>query len=177
MDKIVAIKASINLGLNEELKLAFPDIVPVTRPLVENTEIPHPEWMTGFITGEGCFFIKLGKNSKFNVGHQVQLEFVVGQHVRDKQLINKFVTWFGCGKIDQNPTLTLVTYQVYKFSDIISKIIPYFKKYSLVGDKIKDFNYFCKVAEIMDKKGHLNPEGLEQISQIKAGMNRKRILD
>jgi hypothetical protein len=40
MDKIVAIKASINLGLNGELKLAFPDIVPVTRPLVENTEIP-----------------------------------------------------------------------------------------------------------------------------------------
>ena len=33
--KIVALKASINLGLSEKLKSAFPDVVPVVRPLVE----------------------------------------------------------------------------------------------------------------------------------------------
>ena len=38
IDKIVAIKASMNLGLNEELKLAFPDIVPVPRPLLVQQE-------------------------------------------------------------------------------------------------------------------------------------------
>ena len=38
LQKFVAIKASINLGLSaprEELKKAFPDIIPVKRPLVE----------------------------------------------------------------------------------------------------------------------------------------------
>ena len=33
--KILAIKASMNLGLSEKLKLAFPDVVPVERPEVE----------------------------------------------------------------------------------------------------------------------------------------------
>ena len=143
---------------------------------MENQEIPHPEWMTGFATGEGCFFVGIRKSSNYKTGSQVVLEFTVCQHVRDKQLIKSFVSWFGCGKINQNPKLTLEAYRVYKFSDVNSIIIPYFKKYLLVGNKFQDFQDFCRVAEIMHKEGHLNPEGLEQISQIKAGMNARRSL-
>lgn len=42
LNKIISIKASINLGLSYELKAAFPKIIPVLRPLVENKEIPDP---------------------------------------------------------------------------------------------------------------------------------------
>ena len=35
IQKIVAIKASMNLGLSEELKKAFPTVITVKRPLVE----------------------------------------------------------------------------------------------------------------------------------------------
>jgi len=41
--QIVAIRASMNRGLSEELKLAFPDVVPVFRPLVENPKILDPD--------------------------------------------------------------------------------------------------------------------------------------
>jgi len=37
--KILAIKASMNNGLGESTKAAFPDIVPVSRPLVINQSI------------------------------------------------------------------------------------------------------------------------------------------
>lgn len=36
VEKIVAIRGSINLGLSEELKNSFPTITPVPRPLVKN---------------------------------------------------------------------------------------------------------------------------------------------
>ena len=36
ISKIVAIKASNNKGLSEELKGAFPNIVPILRPNIEN---------------------------------------------------------------------------------------------------------------------------------------------
>ena len=39
LQKIVSIKASINLGLNDELKAAFPNTVPILRPLVESMKI------------------------------------------------------------------------------------------------------------------------------------------
>jgi hypothetical protein len=37
LEKIIAIKASINNGLSEELKVNFPNIIPVDRPIVSNT--------------------------------------------------------------------------------------------------------------------------------------------
>ena len=56
LHKIVAIKASINRGLSDQLKTAFLDIIPRVRPLVINKTILNPEWLAGFIAAEGCFF-------------------------------------------------------------------------------------------------------------------------
>jgi len=39
---IVGIKASMNKGLSEELKAAFPDTISVPRPLVKDQEIKDP---------------------------------------------------------------------------------------------------------------------------------------
>lgn len=41
--KIVALKTKINLGLSDKLKAAFPDVVPVKRPLVVDQSIPDPQ--------------------------------------------------------------------------------------------------------------------------------------
>ena len=57
--KIVARKASMNLGLSDELKAAFPDTIPVPKPKVEDQEIKDPYRLAGFTTGEGCFSIKI----------------------------------------------------------------------------------------------------------------------
>jgi hypothetical protein len=40
--KIVAIKASMNLGLSPELKSAFPNIIPSERPLVLDKKVKDP---------------------------------------------------------------------------------------------------------------------------------------
>lgn len=42
----------------------------------------------------------------------------------------------------------------------------------MVGVKAKDFEAFCKAAEIMKVKGHTTESGLEEIHLIKAGMNK-----
>jgi hypothetical protein len=43
LNKIVSIKAVINLGLPDELQLYFPEIQPIIRPLVENKTVPHDQ--------------------------------------------------------------------------------------------------------------------------------------
>lgn len=48
LNKIVSIKAVINLGLPVELQLSFLDIVPVSRPLVQNKTVPDSQWIAGF---------------------------------------------------------------------------------------------------------------------------------
>jgi len=45
----VAIKASMNNGLSEELKAAFPNTIPVQRPKVMGGVIKDPRWVAGFV--------------------------------------------------------------------------------------------------------------------------------
>jgi len=40
--KVVSIRASINKGLSDELKAAFPNTIPTPRPEVEESLINHP---------------------------------------------------------------------------------------------------------------------------------------
>jgi len=68
LHKIVAIKASMNLGLSESLKADFPDVKPVPRPVVLNQKIKNPEWVSGFSSGEGCFNIVISHSSSNKIG-------------------------------------------------------------------------------------------------------------
>jgi len=59
LHKIVAIKASMNNGLSDGLKLAFPNTIPAPRSVIVNQVIKDPNWLAGFTSGEGSFFIDI----------------------------------------------------------------------------------------------------------------------
>lgn len=48
---------------------------------------------------------------------------------------------------------------VYKFSDIVDKIIPFFQIYPLQGKKLLDYKDFCKTAFLMKNKTPLMNTG------------------
>lgn len=54
----------MNKGLSCSLKAAFPNVVPVPRPLVLNKKIEDPNWLSGFVDAEGCFFYWIYINLK-----------------------------------------------------------------------------------------------------------------
>ena len=175
LQSIINIRASLNLGLSEVLKTAFPNTIPIIRPLVPKAEIPHHEWMAGFITGEGCFFIKVNKNrNKAGVG--VQLVFQVSQHIRDQELLKSFVSYFNCGQYINSLQKEWGYFQCTKFSDIYNIIIPFCSQHSNQGIKGKYFLDWVKAAEIINKGDHLTREGSSKIISIKTGMNTGRYL-
>ena len=116
--------------------------------------------------------INIRASKKYSVGFQVILVFVITQHLRDQQLLICIMKYLGCGNVYKKGKA--FDYRVSKLSDIEKKIIPFFKKYPIVGVKIMDFADFCKVAEMMNKREHLSAGGLENIKQIKARMNLGR---
>jgi hypothetical protein len=42
LQEIVNLRASFNLGLSDYLKATFPKTIPIPRPLVVFSELPHP---------------------------------------------------------------------------------------------------------------------------------------
>ncbi len=70
VQEIMAIKASMNNGLSNELKTAFLNsIIPVERPKVYEFSIgviqKHPQWLAGFTEGEGCFHVEINQQGNW----------------------------------------------------------------------------------------------------------------
>jgi hypothetical protein len=185
--KIISIKASINKGLSEPLKEAFPESdgsFAAVRPLKENISIVNPQWLAGFTSGEGSFGVKIRKpqgnsgdpTNTYSWGPKafVELIFQVNQHVRDKRLIACIAEYLGCGKIYKHST-NAVVYRASKRSDLTEIIIPFFIKYPILGIKARDFKDFCSIYELTKNKAHFSKEGLDQIIKIKANMNSGRV--
>lgn len=195
IQKIISLKASINRGLTDELKVAFPETVPALRLLAENGqilaqakssdnyEIPLTtsgssefmqvgQWMAGFASGEGCFAVTENKSSS---KVYLRLVFSLFQHSRDKSLIRDFVNFFDCGKYrTSSANRSTVNFECLSFSDNYEKIIPFFLEYNIRGEKSKDFEDWCKVARKIKAKDHLTEEGFDLICRIKSGMNKGR---
>ncbi len=171
LEKILAIKASMNNGLSEELKTNFPNIVPVERPVVQNTTEQDLNWLAGFTSAEGCFLIHTYKAGT-KTGKAVKLVFQLTQHVRDEQLMRSFINYFNCGNVYKSRESFV--YRVEKFSDILNIIIPFFNKYQIKGIKRLDYIDFVKTAELIENKAHLTKKGLDKIKEIKNGINKGR---
>lgn len=172
LQKIVAIKASMNRGLSDQLQAAFPNVIPVSRPKVVNKFIPESGWLAGFVAAEGCFFVNIQKSATTKSGVNIQLDFIISQHQRDELLIASLVEFFCCGNTYTRGNIC--RYRVTNLTDITTKIIPFFKENPILGVKLKDFDDLCRVAEMLKAKKHLTPEGLTKILKIKAGMNTGR---
>ena len=174
LHRILAIRASMNLGLSDVLKTAFPDITPVARPTVELPKNIEPNWLAGFTEGEGCFNVSILSSKSHKIGYQVIVRFIIAQHSRDVQLMKNLISNFGCGVISENSSQSVVIFTVNKLEDISEIIIPFFNEYPLHGSKRQDFEDFVEIVKLIKGKAHLTIEGLEQIRVIKSGMNRGR---
>lgn len=187
-------KSSLNLGLPDNLKKAFPKVVPVNRPEYTFKGNINPYWVAGFTSGDGSFNIKINKAKNTEIG-RVQLRFAIHLHLREKEVIEGLAAFFNLNisrTLAENKdskslsvkdlnykyiyfTKNSVAFQVVNTSHILDIIIPFFDKYPLDGIKSLDFADFKIVAEIVKTQKHLTSEGFNQILKIKAGMNLERV--
>ena len=129
--------------------------------------------MLGFSEGESCFFIGVNKSNCTKSGYQVQLKFLISQNLRDAELLKLFIDFFNCGKFYEKSG-DIGEFVVVNFSDLTTKIIPFFEKYKFRGVKLENFKDFVLASELMKNKEHLSIAGVEKIKEIKNRMNRGR---
>jgi hypothetical protein len=138
LQKIVNIRASLNKGLTTALSVAFPNSIPFSRlpnPL-NNTKL-HPQWISGFTSGDGCFKISIRESKLYKAGSTVVILFILTQHIRDELLLKSFIDFFECGNIYSY--LNYIEFKCQSFKDNYEKILPFFHKYPILGVKAQDF--------------------------------------
>lgn len=127
-----------------------------------------PWFITGFTDAEGSFTIALDYNTKRQLNWRVQAKYQISLHIRDLVILEEIYSYFGVGSIGKSENMCY--YSVSSLKDLNNIIIPHFLNYPLVTQKYSDFILFSKVIKIMNKKGHLTTEGLNEIVNIKSSM-------
>ena len=132
-----------------------------------------PDWICGFVEGEGSFVISITK-IKSSQSEQVRLFFKVTQHVKNVQLLYAFKKYFELGivKPQRKDPEQCWEFVVSRFEHLRTKIIPFFEKHTMHSTKKFDFYRFRKVAIMKQRKDHLTPEGLKKIKSIASRMNQ-----
>jgi hypothetical protein len=182
--KMASIKASINKGLSINLKEAFP-----TAKIIDPSSLPskglidvkegksiNPYWVAGFTEAEGCFFVITRVAGKSKASYSIRIGYQVSQDKRDQSLIKSLKDFFECGRTEPSGKAA-ICFRVTKFNNITENIIPFFENYPILGSKLKDFKDWKEVAKLMASKAHLTPEGLNEIKNIKSGMNSLRVIE
>lgn len=178
--EIMSLKGSLNLGLTDNIKNAFPNIDIKERPKYVFKGIPDPFWVSGFTSGDGSFHVVYRDTGQLK---QVFLRFSIHLHIRDLEVLEGISTYFkqfkGYEKKEKDKKIIMsnssANLQITKNYDIVNIIIPFFNKYPIMGMKNLDFEDFKKVHYIIENNEYLtNPSLYNEIVQIKSGMNLNR---
>ncbi len=131
----------------------------------------NPYWLSGFVDGEGTFYIGINKHQEMIAGWQVLPEFRIVQHQKDIKLLYKIKEYLGCGTVRTNHG-DRYELRIRSLDHLKDVVIPFFEKYPLQTQKKYDFLSFRKVVLLMDKKEHLKKEGIKKIFYAIKKMNR-----
>ena len=114
--------------------------------------------------------IDIIKSKSNKLGYAVGLRFTITQHSRDENLMLSLIDFFNCGHLNKKDN-NYFDFTVRKFIEINTKIIPFFIKYPIKGEKFLNFQDFYEAGKLINNKDHLTIEGLKKISEIKSKMN------
>ena len=128
-----------------------------------------PNWVVGFVDGEGCFHVSLNKHDEMTTGFQVLPEFVVVQHERDVQLLHSMKRFFRGGVVRRNHGDRFCL-RIRKF-DLLVECCEFFVQYPLRSKKAVDFAMFRRVIQAMVDRKHLSIGGLVDIVDVVSRMN------
>jgi hypothetical protein len=139
-------------------------------------------WFSGFVDGEGVFFIKYDKTSN---KPKLNFTFKIALHIDDINILYLIQQELQIGTISYSEikNTKIGTYMVNKFEDLLEVIIPIFKYAKLRTIKRLDFEDWASAIEI--KKNSIqvranaysiSPEDLDTILSIKNNMNKNRLV-
>ena len=128
-------------------------------------------WISGFVDGEGCFYVGINRQPKMSLGYQVLPEFRIVQHKRDVEILHRIKQFFGFGKVTVNHG-DRMEFRVRGLSNL-NRLLEFFEASPLQTTKSESFTQFKKIIELMNRKEHLTQDGLQRIAHLASTMNQR----
>jgi hypothetical protein len=126
-----------------------------------------PNYVVGFVDGEGCFSVTCSKRSDIRAGYEIKAAFEMEVVIDDYPVMKRI--YRALGKPGQLYTFSFKRHPKWKphckikvsnMKDLVEKIIPFFKAHPLQSKKKKSFEKFCKIVELIKQKNTFNRDML-----------------
>jgi len=153
--KLISLINKLNKPIKNSVldKLAYLGVLPVVQielPILNKNPILNPNWISGFIVGEGCFtyFTRSRVNSKGNRVKDYTIVMEVSQDNKDLFILNSIKDYFKVGKV-YTDTRGVSRFRLTSKDEIINTIVPYFENYPLYGHKALQFSTWIQIVNIL----------------------------
>src|SRR3990167_10980339 len=105
-------------------------VVPPVEQRRDKTKL-HPQYVTGFVDGEGCFAISISRHATLKRRREVRASFQIELRADDHAILERIREILDCGQLyhlryDRYGWYPHNKFKVSRIEDLVTKIIPFF---------------------------------------------------
>ena len=140
---------------------------PIGKEQIQRKKL-NPDYVSGFVDGEGSFSVSIGKHQTLKRGLEVRPEFEIELRADDQEILERILVTIGAGKIydcayDRYGWYPHVKYKITNRPDMIKYLFPFLDKNPLQAKKAKSYKIFKQIVIMSSQKKHLTDQGFEKI--------------
>jgi hypothetical protein len=124
--------------------------------------------LSGFALGEGSFMIVCRRRHDYRRGFKLSAAFNVSQH--DRTPLDLFRETLGCGSLRRGGSNGWY-WEVNGLPDLRCRIVPFFERFPLVGQKAEDFRLWKHGVAVLSS-GNLSDQDYRRVLALRERMNR-----
>jgi hypothetical protein len=133
-----------------------------------------PEYVSGFIDGEGCFSVSVHPHPTTKFGWLLDPCFQLYQHKDNAVILEKIKAFLGCGRITpKGPKSNVLTYSIDSRVHLEEVLIPFLDTYTITSNKRHDFYKFKEIVSAMQKGEHKEKKGFLRLAKLAFSMNNR----
>jgi hypothetical protein len=132
----------------------------------------NPNYIIGFIDGEGSFSVSIGKHKTLKRGYEVRPEFEIEVRADDQEILERILITIGCGRIydlsyERYGWHPHSKYKITSSQDMRDYLFPFLDKYPLQAKKAESYKLFREIVVMMLHKEHLTDNGFAKIVKLR----------
>ncbi len=110
------------------------------------------DWLAGFTDGEGCFLLNYAKRNEPHKAHYAAATFIITLRADDQNILECIAAFLECGHLRHRttcgPSKPQFSFRVSAIADLMTKVIPVFKRHPLLAKKSRDFAIWSTGVEL-----------------------------
>ena len=170
MQEVSSVRSTKKVDKRFNPKLALP----IGKEQIQREKL-HPQYVVGFIDGEGSFSISIGKHKTLRRGYEVRPEFEIELRKDDQEILERIVVTIGTGRIydcsyDRYGWYPHAKYKITSIWKLKELLFPFLDKYRLQAKKAKMYERFRIIVLMLCNKEHLSDAGFAKIVRLRDEM-------